>query len=133
MLFSPPGTARLVRSQGAFVSDEEVQGLVDYLKENNDPPVYAQAVQQQIDRDSREDDEESDSDDGEIGDDEELYRLAIGVLKASRRASTSLLQRKLSIGYNRAARIMDLMQEKGIVGPENGSNPRDILVDLDQL
>jgi S-DNA-T family DNA segregation ATPase FtsK/SpoIIIE len=135
MLFSPPGTSRLVRSQGAFVSDEEVQALVDYLKENNDPPVYAQAVQQQIDRAAREEDEEDEGgeEDEEFGDDEELYGQALEVLKSTRRASTSMIQRRLRIGYNRAARIMDLMEQKGIVGPENGSSPREILVDLDQL
>jgi S-DNA-T family DNA segregation ATPase FtsK/SpoIIIE len=135
MLFSPPGSSRLVRSQGAFVSDEEVQGLVDYLKENNDPPVYAQAVQQQIDRAAREEDEADEGGEGDeaFGDDEELYRQALDVLKSTRRASTSMIQRRLRIGYNRAARIMDLMEEKGVVGPENGSSPREILIDLDQL
>ena len=53
------------------------------------------------------------------------------MLRSSKRASTSMLQRKLRIGYNRAARIMEIMEDKGIVGPENGSSPRDILVDLD--
>ncbi len=134
MLFSPPGTSRLVRAQGAFVSDEEVQGLVAYLKENNDPPVYAQSVQEHIDRASQEDeDREGEEADGELGDDETLYQQALDVLKSSRRASTSMLQRRLRIGYNRAARIMEIMEEKGIVGPENGSSPRDILVDLDNL
>ncbi|HZZ58091.1 MAG TPA: DNA translocase FtsK [Opitutaceae bacterium] len=135
MLFTPPGTSRLVRAQGAFVSDEEVHELVDFLKKNNDPPIYAQDVQAQIDRAAREDDEEGDEfgEEGEMGDDESLYRQAIEVLKASRRASTSMLQRRLKIGYNRAARIMELMEEKGIVGPENGSSPREILVDLDGL
>jgi len=109
--------------------------LVDYLKENNDPPVYAQAVQQQIDRAAREEDEEDEGGEGdeEFGDDEELYRQALDVLKSTRRASTSMIQRRLRIGYNRAARIMDLMEEKGVVGPENGSSPREILIDLDQL
>jgi DNA segregation ATPase FtsK/SpoIIIE, S-DNA-T family len=55
------------------------------------------------------------------------------VLKSTRRASTSMIQRRLRIGYNRAARIMDLMEEKGVVGPENGSSPREILADLDSL
>jgi len=133
MLFSPPGTARLVRAQGAFVSDEEVISLVDFLKRNG-PPQYVQSVQQHIDRAASEDDEEGGGDDdGELGDDEDLYQQAIDVLKSSRRASTSMLQRRLKIGYNRAARIMEIMEEKGIVGPENGSSPREILVDLDSL
>mgnify|MGYP001551860643 CR=1 FL=1 len=133
MLFSPPGTSRLVRSQGAFVSDEEVMGMVDFLKVNG-PPQYAQAVQQQIDRDARDEDEEDDEGaDDDLGDDSELYSQALDVLKSTKRASTSMIQRRLRIGYNRAARIMDLMEDKGIVGPENGSSPREILVDLDSM
>jgi S-DNA-T family DNA segregation ATPase FtsK/SpoIIIE len=133
MLFSPPGTSRLVRAQGAFVSDEEVMGLVEFLKRNG-PPQYAHTVQQQIDRDAREGDEDApEGDDGDLGDDEALYAQALDVLKSTKRASTSMIQRRLRIGYNRAARIMDLMEEKGVVGPENGSSPRDILVDLDSL
>jgi S-DNA-T family DNA segregation ATPase FtsK/SpoIIIE len=66
-----------------------------------------------------------------MGDDGELFQQAFDVLKSTRRASTSMMQRRLRIGYNRAARIMDLMEDKGIVGPENGSSPREILVDLD--
>jgi DNA segregation ATPase FtsK/SpoIIIE, S-DNA-T family len=130
MLFSPPGTSRLVRAQGAFVGDEEVHDIVEFLKRNG-PPQYAQAVQQQIDRASSEDDEEEGDDDGDTGSDEDLYAKALDVLKSSRRASTSMLQRRLRIGYNRAARIMEMMEEKGVVGPENGSSPREILGDLD--
>jgi S-DNA-T family DNA segregation ATPase FtsK/SpoIIIE len=135
MLFSPPGTSRLVRAQGAFVSDEEVIGLVEFLKRNG-PPQYAHTVQQQIDRAARdedEDDDEAEGADGDFGDDEDLYNQALDVLKSTKRASTSMIQRRLRIGYNRAARIMDLMEQKGIVGPENGSSPREILVDLDSL
>jgi len=133
MLFTPPGTSRLVRAQGAFVADDEVQALVDFLKENNDPPVYAHEVQARIDRAAREDDDEDGEGGDELGDDEALYQQALDVLRSSRRASTSMLQRRLRIGYNRAARIMEIMEEKGIVGPENGSSPREILVDLDSL
>jgi len=134
MLFSPPGTSRLVRAQGAYVADDEVTSIVEFLKKNG-PPQYAQSVQQQIDRAAREDDEEGGAggEDGEMGDDEALYAQAIDVLKSTKRASTSMLQRRLRIGYNRAARIMDLMEQKGVVGPENGSSPREILVDLDTL
>ncbi len=132
MLFTPPGTSRLVRAQGAFVADEEVHSMVDFLKRNG-PPQYASAVQQQIDRAAREEEEgeEGSGGDSDLGDDEELFRQAFDVLKSTRRASTSMIQRRLRIGYNRAARIMDVMEDKGIVGPENGSSPREILVDLD--
>ena len=133
MLFTPPASSRIVRAQGAFVADSEVQAIVDFLKENNDPPRYAQEVQQEIDRASADDDEENAEGDGELGDDDELFKKALEVLKMSRRASTSMLQRRLRIGYNRAARIMEIMEDKGIVGPENGSSPREILVDLDNL
>ncbi len=132
MLFSPPGSSRLVRAQGAFVSDEEVQELVEFLKKNG-PPKYAQDVQAQIDRDPDADDDEGGGDDEDLGDDEELLHEAISVLKSTRRASTSMLQRRLRIGYNRAARLMEIMEDKGIVGPENGAQPREILQDLDKL
>jgi S-DNA-T family DNA segregation ATPase FtsK/SpoIIIE len=132
MLFSPPGTSRLVRAQGAYVGDEEVHEILEFIKRNG-PPQYAQAVQQQIERDSSEDAEDDDEAEGDPGSDEELYARALDVLKSTRRASTSMLQRRLRIGYNRAARIMEIMEEKGIVGPENGSSPREILGDLDSM
>ncbi len=135
MLFSPPGSSRLVRAQGAFVADEEIMEIVEFLKRNG-PPKYDQSVQQQIDRAAAEDNEEDgggSGEEGDLGDEDKLFQQALDVLKSSKRASTSMLQRRLSIGYNRAARIMDLMEERGIVGPENGSSPREILKDLDSL
>jgi len=127
MLFIPPGTSNLVRAQGAFVSDEEINNVVDFLKNKNDPPVFAEAVQKQIDSS----DEEGM---GTLeGGEDELLNQALGVLKASKRASTSMLQRRLRIGYNRAARLMEELEDRGIVGPENGSSPREILVDLDLI
>lgn len=135
MLFSPPGSSRLVRAQGAFVSDEEVTEFVEFLKKNG-PPKYAQSVQNQIDDDAAsnpDNDDEEEAATGEDADDEKLYQKSLGVLRATKRASTSTLQRRLRIGYNRAARIMDLMEERGIVGPENGSSPREILKDLDSM
>lgn len=132
MLFSPPGTARLVRSQGAFCSDEEVMDIVGFMQKYNGLPIYKQDVQEQIDR-AGEDGDGGSGGDSDMGDDEELYQQALDVLRSSKRASTSNIQRRLRIGYNRAARIIDLLEDNGIVGPENGSSPREILVDLDSL
>uniref|UniRef100_UPI001E3DC7BD DNA translocase FtsK n=1 Tax=Geminisphaera colitermitum TaxID=1148786 RepID=UPI001E3DC7BD len=133
MLFSPPGSSRLVRAQGAFVSDEEVQEFVEYLKRNG-PPQYAANVQQQIDRGADDEDGDGGDDDAEdLGEDSQLYQDVLDVLRSTKRASTSMIQRRLKIGYNRAARVMDLLEQRGIIGPENGSSPREILVDLDSL
>jgi S-DNA-T family DNA segregation ATPase FtsK/SpoIIIE len=124
MLFSPPGSSKLERSQGAFVADDEMANIVEFLKTNG-PPEFAEAVQQQI---------ESGGIDDEIDEEEdELYPQALDVLKSTKRASTSMLQRRLRIGYNRAARLMEQLEAHGIVGPENGSSPREILVDTDSL
>jgi S-DNA-T family DNA segregation ATPase FtsK/SpoIIIE len=132
MLFSPPGSSRLVRAQGAFVSDDEMLAIVEALKKNG-PPQYAQEVQAQIDRDPESDDDDVEGEEDDMGNDDELFKEAVGVLKSTRRASTSMLQRRLRIGYNRAARIMELMEDRGIVGPENGAQPREILKDLDVM
>ena len=130
MLFTPPGTSKVVRAQGAFVADEEIAAIVEFLKEKNGMPQYDNSVKEQIDRTAKEDDEDGGEED-DLGDDEQLFKQALDVIKSTKRASTSMIQRRLRIGYNRAARIMDLMAQKGIVGPENGSSPREILVDLD--
>ena len=126
MLFSPPGSSKLIRSQGAFVSDEEISEIVDYLKVNG-PPKFAEEVQKQI--------ESPDELSAEGGDEEgdDMLPQAIDVLRSTKRASTSMLQRRLRIGYNRAARLMETLEDRGIVGPENGSSPREILVDLDTV
>ena len=129
MLFIPPGTSNLVRAQGAFVSDDEIEAIVEFLKENNDPPEIAQEVQKQIDDGG----DDGGGDDGGPTDGDELLPDAIDVLRSSKRASTSMLQRRLRIGYNRAARLMEELEERGIVGPENGSSPREIMVDLDSM
>ena len=128
MLFIPPGTSNLVRAQGAFVSDDEINAIVEFLQEKNDPPVFAEAVQQQIDAGGE---EGGGIEGGEEAD--ELLPDAIDVLRSTKRASTSMLQRRLRVGYNRAARLMEVLEDRGIVGPENGSSPREILVDLDVM
>ncbi len=126
MLFSPPGSSKLIRSQGAFVSDEEIASIVENLKSNG-PPKFAEEVQKQI-----ESPEEVSFGSGEEEADD-LLPQAIDVLRSTKRASTSMLQRRLRIGYNRAARLMEELEDRGVVGPENGSSPREILVDLDTM
>ena len=113
----------MVRAQGAYVSDDEINGLVDFLEQNG-PPQYAEDVQRQVDSGG-----EADSPAGDYED--ELVPAALDVLRSTKRASTSMLQRRLRIGYNRAARIMEILEDQGFVGPENGAQPREILKDLD--
>lgn len=128
MLFTPPGLAEEVRAQGAYASDAEINAVIEAVKVNG-PPDYADDVQREIecadtgDGDSSREDEEAW--------DDNLVPQAINVIRSSKRASTSMLQRRLRIGYNRAARIMEILEDEGIVGPENGQNPREILKDLD--
>ena len=127
MLFLPPGSADLVRSQGAFVGDDEIAGIVDYISSKNGEPQFDEQFQRSV-----EEGEDAASGEGEDGQwDDDLVPDAIEVIRTSKRASTSMLQRRLKIGYNRAARIMELLEDEGIVGPENGSSPREILRDLD--
>ncbi len=134
MLYVPPGASTTVRAQGAFVSDEEITKLVDYLKENNDPPQIDELAQRQVETSLDEDGGDNFTLESQDADsDGALMQRAIEVIKATKRASTSSIQRRLKIGYNRAARIMDRLEDEGIVGPDNGSKPREILVDVDSL
>lgn len=122
MLYINNGSSDMVRAQGAFMSDEEIARVVEALKVNGEPE-YAEDVQQQIESAGEEDEE---SDGGEEGDDP-MFAKAVAVVKANKKASTSLLQRKLGIGYGRAARIVDEMEERGMIGPDNGpGSPREV-------
>ncbi|MDR1590583.1 MAG: DNA translocase FtsK [Puniceicoccales bacterium] len=112
MLFSPPGASGLVRAQGALVSDDEINGIVDYLYQKNGGPKFEESIQEQI-----ENDPESGGEDDEKWDDDLMPR-ALEIIRTNDRASTSFLQRKLKIGYNRAARIMDTLREQGLVEVE---------------
>jgi DNA segregation ATPase FtsK/SpoIIIE, S-DNA-T family len=128
MLFLPPGSADLVRSQGAFTGDEEIAGIVEFIRANNGEPVFDEQFQRNIE--ITDEDEAAGSGEEETWDDN-MVPQAIEVIRTTKRASTSMLQRRLKIGYNRAARIMDLLEEQGMVGPDNGSSPREILMDID--
>lgn len=125
MLFIPPGSASFMRAQGAFVSDDEINGIVDYLKRNG-PPDIIEEVRAQVEASGEEDILGGNEDE----DEDPMIRRAIDIIRSTKRASTSNLQRKLSIGYNRAARIMDDLEDRGLVGPDNGAQGRDILMDL---
>ncbi|MDD4870339.1 MAG: DNA translocase FtsK [Kiritimatiellae bacterium] len=122
MLFQPPGTSKVIRAQGALTTDVEIKRIVDFINKQAEPE-YENEIKEKIDRpvDSM--------DDG--GEDEELLNQSIAIIKETQRASTSSLQRRLRIGYTRAARIMDILEERGVVGPPRGSDPREILIDLD--
>ena len=123
-----------MRGPRCFVSDEEIGSIVEYLKKNG-PPDIIEAIQKQVDSSVKS--EDGGGGEGEDIDDEEaqLIRDVLDVLRVTRKASTSMIQRKLKIGYNRAARIMDDLEERGIVGPDNGNaaQGREILVDLDSM
>lgn len=122
MLFLPPGTSKLVRAQGTFTTDSELRRIVEFIKQQGRPD-YEVEIQEKIERGG------ADLPDQE--EDEDLIQAAIEVIRQTRRASTSSLQRRLRIGYTRAARLVDILEERGIVGPPRGSDPREILIDLD--
>ncbi len=128
LLFLPPESSDLVRAQGAFISDDEIKKLVEHLKDVG-TPEYDEQFQHTVETGEIPGEDE----DFEEDDDDDLLPNAIEVLRSSKRASTSMLQRRLRIGYNRAARIMEMLETRGVVGPENGAQPRVILKDLDSI
>jgi S-DNA-T family DNA segregation ATPase FtsK/SpoIIIE len=125
MLYLPPGSAKLIRAQGALITDQEIQSVVDFIARQG-KPSYEMEIHQQLSKPVS-------SLDGESGidEDEGLIEQCIEVIRSEQKASVSLLQRRLRLGYTRAARIMDELENRGIVGPSKGAEPRDILIDLD--
>lgn len=125
MLFLNNGTSDPVRAQGAFLSDEEIESIVDALKVNGQPQ-YAEEVQAQIDRETEEE-EDDDGDGGEFGD--PMIAKAVGIIRQTNKTSISFLQRKLGVGYNRAANIVEELEARGLIGPDKGQGQRDIFLD----
>jgi S-DNA-T family DNA segregation ATPase FtsK/SpoIIIE len=123
MLYMPPGTSRLQRIHGAFVSDAEVQRVVDFLKKQG-KPVYEKSILEMKDSDEK----------GGSGDEEEQderWEDALRIVAETKQASISMVQRKLRIGYNRAARIVEMMESEGMIAPSDGtSKPREIRLDI---
>jgi S-DNA-T family DNA segregation ATPase FtsK/SpoIIIE len=126
MLYRPPGTSRMIRAQGVLVTDEEVKRLVEFSS-NQGGPKFENSIQARLQGGG-------DGEDEQISDeDEELVDKCIEIMQQEKKASTSLFQRRLRLGYTRAARILDILEHRGYVGPGEGAKPREILVDLDTL
>ncbi len=135
MLFSPIGSTKPSRIQGCFVSDDEVESVVDFVKGRH-TTEYDQSIMEDIEnrviagnKDKASANVSSDDD----GEEDPMLKAAIEFVVESGQASTSMLQRKLKLGYARAARIMDTMADMGIIGPYNGAKPRDVLITMEQL
>ncbi|HPF98588.1 MAG TPA: DNA translocase FtsK [Kiritimatiellia bacterium] len=121
MLFLPPGSGKLTRAQGTMTTDAEMRRIVDFIKKQGQPQ-YENTIKDKMDSNA--------PDLPDMGEDD-LLDSAIEIIRQTKRASTSSLQRRLRIGYTRAARLMDLLEQRGVVGPPCGSDPREILIDLD--
>jgi S-DNA-T family DNA segregation ATPase FtsK/SpoIIIE len=124
MLYLPPSTSRLIRAQGVLVTDEEIHRLVEFVSAQS-PPTFDVAMQDKLELSS------AAAEDDVTDEDEELVEKCLEIIRQEKRASTSLLQRRLRLGYTRAARIVDILEQRGILGPGEGAKPREILVDLD--
>lgn len=123
MLYLPPGTSQLIRAQGTMVTDDEIQGLVNYSCRQG-KPVFEATLQEHTD------DEDAEDGDEITPEDEAILERVLDVIRTEKKASTSLIQRRLRLGYTRAARMMDMLEDRGIIGPGDGAKPREILVEL---
>ena len=124
MLFLPPSSSKLVRAQGAMLSDDEVHRLTEYVRGQSEP-AFEPEIKSKLDKPA------NSVESLDTGEDDDMVAQCIEILRETGRGSTSSLQRRLRIGYTRAARMMDILEERGIVGPPRGSDPREILIDLD--
>jgi S-DNA-T family DNA segregation ATPase FtsK/SpoIIIE len=120
MLFLPPGTARIRRIHGAFLSEREINDVVDFVKKNQGEPKFLEEITRVV--------EEKSGADGIEYLDDPKYEEAVRVVLSTGQASASYLQRRLKLGYSRAARLIEIMEAHGVVGPSQGSKPREILV-----
>ena len=129
MLFNPLGSGKPLRVQGTFISDQEVNDVISFVKaQTEEEPEYSEKV---IDRIERANSVVSSVEDK--APDDELLSDAIELVVQAQQASVSMLQRRFRIGYNRAARIVDMMEERQIVGPQDGSRPRQVLITEEDL
>ena len=120
MLYLPPGSAKLERAQGAFLSDAEVERIVDHCAKQG-APRFETDIHASINESGDDDDDVSEAD-------EEMIMKCVEVVRQERKASTSLLQRRLRLGYTRAARMIDILEQRGIIGPGDGAKPREVFI-----
>lgn len=121
MLFLPMGASKPIRVQGAFMSDQEVETIVQYVSSQGEAE-YDESIVPEVDDTITEDQEPQD----------ELYEQAVQIILEAKQASVSLLQRRMRVGYTRAARLIDAMEARGVIGPYEGSKPREVLISLEQ-
>ena len=135
MLFNPQGAPKPIRVQGAFVSDEEVSEVVEYIKERNGDAQYNDSVQQKMESLQSSGSNSVSISDSDVADDgrDAYFVDAARIIVDKEKASIGMLQRYLKVGFNRAARIMDQLEEAGIVGPEEGTKPRTVLMNKEQF
>lgn len=126
MLYLPPGSAKLTRAQGVLITDQEIQEIVDCISKQG-KPSYEMEIHQQLSKPTS-----ALADEDACDEDEDLIQQCVEIIRTEHKASVSLMQRRLRLGYTRAARIMDELERRGIVGPSKGAEPRDILIDLDR-
>lgn len=132
MLYNPIGASKPLRVQGCFISDEEVETLCDFVK-NQGESQYDEEIAKEIEAKAVQDKKSSPfEDDGDAEQLDVLFDKAVDIVLETGTASTSFLQRKLSVGYARGAKIIDQLEEKGIIGPANGSKGREILINRQQ-
>ena len=132
MLYAPLGEGKPLRVQGCFISNEEIESVIEKIKETS-TAEYSEEILEHIERQAEQADSKSGGSSGDPGEDEdEMIEEAIDVIMESRQASTSMLQRRLKLGYSRAARIIDQIEERGIIGPFEGSKPRQILISREE-
>jgi S-DNA-T family DNA segregation ATPase FtsK/SpoIIIE len=124
MLYLPPGTSKYTRAQGVLVTEEEIHRLVEFVSKQAEPN-FEKSIHDKLTSTTIPEEEVSDED-------EELCTKCLEVIRQENRASTSMLQRRLKLGYTRAARVMDILEQRGIVGPKDGAKDREILVDLNE-
>ncbi|MFA6514538.1 MAG: DNA translocase FtsK 4TM domain-containing protein [Patescibacteria group bacterium] len=128
MLFSTAELSKPKRIQGAYLSDSEINDVVNYIKEKSGAAEYLEGITER----QKVGGVAGVGMDGNHGDEDELFEEAKEIIVKAGKASTSMLQRRLSIGYGRAAKILDMLEEGGIIGPSNGSKPREVMISREQ-